>query len=318
MAGLASIVVSSLLLGTYASAPRPNDAVNLTLYHVNPAKFPPSPTNMNTGDALGDMFFDLRSLVLPLECAADPSQHDCTNAEVVSPDLVITKIIVEADHRFTDYAKCNICVNGTDGHGHNNCTDGEYICGCFNGLKSVPCKPGVGMENLTQTHGNESCSSGQEQWQCWRDAAGRKTGGTWFSTLDIGLCGGSKAEACTWRLAQVAKRINKTCSDNTIYSAAEDYDAEHGTGCFKKCPTPALSLPRNTSDPCWIQCFYETALGPEAGKPGGKTEGMPLQTLLDAWNAPFESEDPHTGGCPHIPDERDLEYPADIAGLVVV
>ena len=31
--------------------------------------FQPAPINMNTGDAEGDLYFDLRSVYTPLECA---------------------------------------------------------------------------------------------------------------------------------------------------------------------------------------------------------------------------------------------------------
>lgn len=306
MVFLAFVCTCALLSLVLAGKPTPQNAVNLTLFHVNPATYSAEPVNMDTADAQGDIFFDLRSVVLPLECAEDPTQHDCTNAEVVSPNLVITQIIVEADQRFSDYARCNVCVNGTDGHGHNNCTDGAYVCGCGE-RTSEPCKPGVGMENLTERYASRACRAGQKPWECWRDGVAKKTGGTWYSTLDLGHCGDPKSQACTWRLAKVVKRINKTCSDNTIFSTVERYDAESGVGCFNKCPSLGHFAPRNTSDLCWIQCFYETVLGKEAGKPGGKIEGMPFQKLLDAWHAPFNSDDATKGGCPHIPDVRDSD-----------
>ena len=92
---------------------------------------------MNTGDAEGDLYFDLRSVYMPLECA-HPSpytavrdlslcrdgrrfffsqrrplpvllQHDCDNIEVTAPDLAITKLVLEVDSRWSDYGRCNIC-----------------------------------------------------------------------------------------------------------------------------------------------------------------------------------------------------------------
>lgn len=59
---------------------------DLTVFHVNPISFPSAPINMNTGDVLGDMYFDLRSVSLPLECAHPSTKepHDCDNVEVVS------------------------------------------------------------------------------------------------------------------------------------------------------------------------------------------------------------------------------------------
>jgi hypothetical protein len=297
------------LLVVAAAQLRPKHAVNLTLFHVNPANYTSEPINMDTGNALGDMFFDLRSIALPLECKDDPSQNDCKNSEVVSPNLVITKIIVEVDQRFTGYAKCNICVNGTDSHGHNNCTDGDYICACGDPGKLVPCGPGVGMENISERFTDYGCNSSSREWQCWKGAVAQKTGGLWFSTLDVGHCGNPNSKACMWRLVNVEKRIAKSCSDNSIYSAAEDYDHEQGTGCFAKCPQHSSG--RNTSDTCWVKCFYETTLGPDAGSPGGAVAGMPIQRLLDAWNTPFDSEDAKIGGCPHIPDDRDPGHAAE-------
>ena len=58
---------------------------------------------------------------------------------------------------------------------------------------------------------------------------------------------------------------------------------------------------RNTSDPCWITCFYNTALGPAASKPNAPIGGMPISELLGAWDAPFASDDPEKGGCAAIP-----------------
>ena len=42
-------------------------------------------------------------------------------------------------------------------------------------------------------------------------------------------------------------------------------------------------------------------LGPHAGTPGGAIEGMPVEDLLQAWNAPFDSDDPQLSGCPALP-----------------
>ena len=58
-----------------------------------------APLNMNTADLHGDMFFDLRSKPLAMECAPGrpPSGHDCTNAEVNPPKddpLVVTKLVL--------------------------------------------------------------------------------------------------------------------------------------------------------------------------------------------------------------------------------
>eukprot|EP00930_Biecheleria_cincta_P041208 TRINITY_DN28216_c0_g1_i1.p1 TRINITY_DN28216_c0_g1~~TRINITY_DN28216_c0_g1_i1.p1 ORF type:complete len:318 (+),score=26.51 TRINITY_DN28216_c0_g1_i1:34-987(+) len=292
-----------LVVGVAAATPlRPKHAVNLTLFHVNPLKYSPEPVNMNTGDALGDMYFDLRSVGIPLECAhpSASTAHDCSNAEVTGSDLVITKLVIEADQRWGGYARCNICINGTDHHADNNCTNDKYVCACGDDFKHPErCNASVGRSNISQRYGSDRCVVGMPAWECWRQAVAAKTGGLWFSTMDGGHCGDANASDCTWRTVQIVKRVNKTCSDNSIFTTVERFDAEDGTGCFKNC-TGGVGPGRNTSDLCWIGCFYATALGPDAGVPGGKVAGMPLADLREAWEAPFQSDDPARLGCPHI------------------
>ena len=126
-----------LLLLVVARATTPKNAVNITVYHINQPTFGAAPVNMDTGDAKGDLYFDIRSVDLPLECAHPTahSAHDCQNAEVVSPHLVITQLVIEVDQTaYGEYGRCNVCVNGSDNHG-TNCTacgiaDGQYFCGC--------------------------------------------------------------------------------------------------------------------------------------------------------------------------------------------
>ena len=132
-----------------------------------------------------------------------------------------------------------------------------------------------------------------------RDSVSRKTGGTWYSTLAQGYCGDGTAPApagCTWKVTNVDKVINKTCSDRSIYNAIESYGAKNGA-CFANANC-ATGLARNTSATCWIDCFYEVLLGPGGGQPGGAITGMPVEILFDAWSKPFESVDPAQGGCP--------------------
>jgi hypothetical protein len=58
------------------------------------------PINMDTGDALGDLFFSIYTAYQPIECATDgraeegsmTAKLDCINAEQTSPDLVITQL----------------------------------------------------------------------------------------------------------------------------------------------------------------------------------------------------------------------------------
>ena len=61
--------------------------------------------------------------------------------------------------------------------------------------------------------------------------------------------------------------------------------------CLDACGTQST----NISSPCWTDCFYKAALGPDSGKPGGVVAGMSLEALIKAWQMPFL---PHSeGGC---------------------
>lgn len=291
---LALCVLAAMLC--CGSAIDPRYAMNITVYHVNPDTYPAAPTNMNTADLRGDIFFDIRSICSPYECAADPDNHDCDNPEVTSKDLVITKLILEVDSRFGQYALCNICENHTDYHGNDNCTNGQYVCECGPFGHPIPCTPPVGMVNITQMFGNAthggpfSCNKFAANYTCWRENAANKLGGLWYSTLVEGACNATSGPDCTWRLVEVVKRVNKTCSDNVIYSTVEAQNQP----CFAGCGA------RNTTSPCWINCFYDTVLGPEAAY-SPTFSGIPVSDLLNAWDMPFASEDPSQGGCPSMP-----------------
>ena len=166
----------------------------------------------------------------------------------------------------------------------------------------------VGAQNVTDMfHGfsNYLCTWEnwvKRPWMCWGFGVVGKVGtpGTnmWYSMTEAGWCdaeGADKAK-CSWS-AQPVKVVNKSCSDKTIYSAVEAYDAEHD-GHFSACPTKQTGAARNTSDPCWIYSFYATVLGAEALLPGGPVEGMPTALLDAAFERPFE--DPAKGGCPAV------------------
>eukprot|EP00911_Craspedida_sp_UC1_P002156 UC1_evm4s1656 len=261
---------------------------------------------MNTADILGDMYFDLRGVSVPLECAHPNahSAHDCDNPEVIDPNLIIAEVTLTVDNRFGNYGRCNLCVNGTDHHGNNSCTSGDYWCSCGDYTHTAPCGRAVGQQNLSAWMGDRTCDHDPDAqlWDCWKDAVAHKTcvgtgGGFWYSTTSDGFCGNDPANepaGCTWRLAHVNKRVNKTCSDDKIYSTVEGF----GRQCFRQCS--GMGPHRNTSEPCWIKCFYNTVVGPEAGHPHGALAGMPIQDLKAAWQSPFRSNNPKLGGCPAI------------------
>jgi len=295
----------------------------LTVYHVNPLHQGVLPVNMDTADLHGDMFFDLRSKVLPVECRNSSSGHhtdDCSNGEVVDADLVISKLSLQIRGDFGDYGRCNICGSaGVDPFSGLNCTAGSYFCTCGDYHSPYPCnnERRVGREDVGAAFGNFSskiCTWDRwvdAPWMCWGWPVVGKTGGMWYSTTEAGWCDAPGADplTCTWA-ATVVKVVNKTCSDAKIYDAVEAYDAQRAQ-CFERCPAESSSAGRNTSDACWIYCFYATVLGAASLLPGGHEDGIPLSVLDEAFELPFLPE--AEGGCPEVP--LPLKQPPRAAGL---
>eukprot|EP00310_Coccolithus_braarudii_P007630 CAMPEP_0183358940 /NCGR_PEP_ID=MMETSP0164_2-20130417/50795_1 /TAXON_ID=221442 /ORGANISM="Coccolithus pelagicus ssp braarudi, Strain PLY182g" /LENGTH=302 /DNA_ID=CAMNT_0025532947 /DNA_START=140 /DNA_END=1048 /DNA_ORIENTATION=- len=266
---------------------------------------------MDTADINGDVFFDLQSKTAPIVCAqADQKMSsDCTNEEVIDPDLVVSKVTLHLNpsYGFGEYGRCNVCnASGVDPFSNLPC-DTEYLCTCGDYRHPKDCSGAVpvGAENLTETFGNFSGCT-WDQWvtgpyKCWGYYAVGKTGGMWYSTTAAGYCDtpGADPATCSWS-ATVIKVVNKTCSDERIYDAVEAYDAQVD-GCFPHCPAAAHGAARNTSDTCWIYCFYKTVMGEDAIMPGGKAGpniGMPLAVLNAAFESPFAPES--EGGCPDL------------------
>ena len=206
---------------------------------------------------------------------------------------------------------CNIGRNGTDGLGHT-CDDGTYCCFCFNESHShhhhhhwppptVPCNSTVGMANVFERHGaGKGSTFCLKDYQCFSQRASQKftssQPGMWYSPLSIGACSlhSSPAANCTWRVQSVDKIVSKRCHGASFFGAVRDARPL----CFAGCSSPHT----NTSDPCWVRCFYEAVLGPTAGRPFGKVAGgLPLEDVLAFWRRPFESEDAAHGGCPALP-----------------
>lgn len=122
------------------------------------------------------------------------------------------------------------------------------------------------------------------EWACWDANIPRKTGGFWYSTLKEGMCN-SSSKVCGWK-PKSTKTIHADCLKDKLMSAVEAYDRP----CFETCG------PRNVTSSCWISCFFDTILGPDArhsiSKPLG---GMPLADIEHAWKSAFSSE--KEGGC---------------------
>ena len=290
----------------------------LTVYHVNPLHEGVVPVNMDTADLRGDMFFDFKSKVLPIECASNNTGgpgSDCTNQEIIDDDLVISKLILSVKGEFGEYGRCNACnASDIDPLSRLPCHGQNYLCSCGEYPQMHDCnsQKAVGAANLTQSSGRyDPCTWDtwiQYPWVCWGHKISNKTAGPgknmWYSSTAAGWCDapGASPATCTWS-AKVLKIVNKTCSDNSVHSAVEEYDAQHD-GRFAKCPHyPQTGPRRNTSDPCWIYSFYATVLGPDALMPGGAVAGMPAEILDQAFDRPFADE--AHGGCPAIPPPQE-------------
>lgn len=107
-------VVAAILSASTLAVPHvdPAFAQNITVYHVNSKSAGAVPVNMDTGNAPGDLYFDLLQVIIyPLICPHGArSGNGCRNPEI-SGDLNVNKVTLEVDRRFSQYAKCNVCVS---------------------------------------------------------------------------------------------------------------------------------------------------------------------------------------------------------------
>jgi len=269
---------------------------NLTVYHVNPISYGGIPYNMDTGDVTGDLYFILRSVVGPIECAENPSAEDCTDLEVVSPSLVATQLKMEVNSHFGRYGMCNICTpkiaNSSLGRGCNSTLYGKYLCFGMMVNKNL-----VGFETVASAHGSR-CAKGDPEWKCWRNHLVSKVGGNWWSFFNESYCTGGAAvgtKGCAWRVLGVQKTVNNTCLLGHVYTAIESYAPT--SSCYSKCNQGA-GPGRNISDPCWIKCTYTAVLGPNGGLPTGAIAGMPVADIEAGWNTAFSAQ--AQGGCPAL------------------
>jgi hypothetical protein len=79
------IVATTLMCALVAGQIPPQYAVNITVFHVNPEEYGVAPINMNTADALGDMYFDLRTKGLPIEVGDCNIMQYCTIVAAARP-----------------------------------------------------------------------------------------------------------------------------------------------------------------------------------------------------------------------------------------
>jgi len=349
--GIALLAMAAL--GPSAAQIAPEYARNVTVYHLNPVTAGAVPVNMDTGDALGDLYFYLGQFLLPLECK-NQSKHvrahfDCDNPEREGNKLVVTKVDMEIDSRSTYYSACNLC-NGTDPFTQQPCKVGTYVCDCFASWenKSAHCDPTrVGSESIKDHFAphqttpqckaalTKACASSQSdskkcsscvklhqkglaaascvegdlelfcpsswgrcnatspEWMCWGENIPRKTDGTWYSTLEQGLCNNtSPMGSCGWKVLST-QTVKEPCLKNKLITHVESTSPT----CFGSCG------PRNTNSSCWIGCFFDTLLGKEARHSSEvPLSGLAASELEKAWSDAFLPVE--QGGCDlvEIPD----------------
>lgn len=270
----------------------PPNAVNLTLFHVNQANYS-GITNMNTGDAAGDAFFDLKTPLSVASCANGSSSHhsghhgQCSNPEEFASNLIITKVIVEVNSDFGGYGECNVCENSTVPMTDPPvpCEDGTYHCRCGDLFgKDEPCTPPVGKENISSVFGKFPIWPGMDKLEFYMRNLVDRVGGTWYSTFDIGECGNPAATSCEWRLVENVKKVNATCHSTSLRNTL----VSKGSACFQGC-----NHPLNTTDSCYLACYYETLLGSDAGTKYPSTGGMINTEIVSMWTDAFD-------GCPAL------------------
>lgn len=267
----------------------PRYATNLTLYREGAAAVEKlGLVNQDTGDVLGDSYFVLRGLMLPVECrSSNPLAHfDCDNPEQNSTSNIVSQHVVAVDSRFGPYGSCNA-----------NQKTGTYSCNCGSSIfKQKPCGAPVGHVDVATREEGHKPPPGSEAWEFWRVNLAIKIGGSWYSTHEAGHCTDGGEAACTWRVLSTPREIVAECLETRVAEAIQAYN----TSCFSGCPQP-----QNASTACVVNCYYSTLLGPNGGTGTiAPSDGMPVDLVQAAWIRAFATADPEKGGCPdaHAPE----------------
>jgi len=156
--------------------------------------------------------------------------------------------------------------------------------GCSNSDMKAYCPSSYG-------HGCQGTGTPGDQVSCWKSNIARKTGGKWFSPTKEGQCDGYVGNGtCGWHINSMFT-VNDTCVRNSIYTNMES----HAPGCFAGCGQ------RNVSSPCWVSCFFDTFLGPDAhlSTHADLSKGIPMVDVEAGYLNAFRPES--EGGCPRIP-----------------
>jgi len=133
------------------------------------------------------------------------------------------------------------------------------------------------------------CTDTSPEWMCWAENIPRKSGGYWLSTLAQGLCKTYSPEgSCSWKVLSTTS-VKNTCLKEKLVTRVESASPE----CFVPCG------PRNTNSSCWISCFFDTLLGPQARHSSSvRLGGLPIGDIEETWTGAFSPEE--DGGCPLV------------------
>ena len=197
---------------------------------------------------------------------------------------MVAKVLLEVDTgAFGEYARCNV-QNDT------------YSCECGGFIRPTKCTATLGRSVIRDRYAGTKPGLFSRKWSFWKYNTAMKMGGTWYSTLSEGECHAPDpigTNNCTWRVVSVPKRVTNECLQKGIKHQV----LQQGSTCFNRCVQPL-----NATSACYIDCYYETLLGPQGGSkalPAGADEGnVSASTLVALWKKPFESDDPKEGGCP--------------------
>mmetsp|Transcript_13516 Transcript_13516/g.18704 ORF Transcript_13516/g.18704 Transcript_13516/m.18704 type:complete len:277 (-) Transcript_13516:157-987(-) len=265
-----------LLLGlVLLSQPLLGARINITLYHVNPANYS-GVADMDLGDEAGDTFFTARNLGLPMFCRDEGETQQgralCSNPEVISADLIVSRITLEASTDFGPYGYCDVCTNGTYPGTQFlprplNCTNGEYVCLCKLPGGFQPCEEDrVGYRDVAATH--PFPPSGSHPYFFWQANLAAKIGGFWYTPF-------RKGENKSWRLVETEGIANATCQKELFLDAVREKDPS----CYNACPRPD-----DVNSNCYINCVYRVLLGDKASTSKAPTdEGIAGNEITQLW-----------------------------------
>ena len=273
------------------------------------------------------------------QCADDPEGFDCDNPERESPDLVITKVDLSINPKFTTYSACNLC-NGTDPFTHKECDEGSYVCDCM-ASASECISTNIGKENISsffvpkpetskcyqdmESHCGELKNKGRICSACVYQFVNSKEGEcSWVDTSNFCTTAPCNKDAKDW-ICWHNNMPRKT--GGFWYSTLEPGmcsgkdDDENCTWTVKRTTTvnescvrsrietymekqdtncfESCSSPRNVSDSCWIGCFMDVLMGKDARN--NDTIKLGGLDIQDLVDVWENSfQDETQGGCPRI------------------